>query len=157
MEPVLDELRPLMKVIMDKIFSLALQKTPRTKEDPSRLELKKKTSPIVLPLGDSFGGKAEKTVYLVLVREAANLFKTPQLCLRKASFTISFGLHGCSRDNASEMLNKGLRNWVDCAMKREYQFVIPVGIVCGGGNQVLLYLSLASFVIIPKLQMYQAI
>eukprot|EP00956_Cyclotella_meneghiniana_P036123 scaffold121796_cov20-Cyclotella_meneghiniana.AAC.2 len=32
---------------------------------------------------------------------------------------------------------KALIGWVDTAMKGEYPGVIPVDVVCGGGNQIL--------------------
>eukprot|EP00571_Detonula_confervacea_P015386 CAMPEP_0172303428 /NCGR_PEP_ID=MMETSP1058-20130122/4961_1 /TAXON_ID=83371 /ORGANISM="Detonula confervacea, Strain CCMP 353" /LENGTH=70 /DNA_ID=CAMNT_0013014235 /DNA_START=944 /DNA_END=1156 /DNA_ORIENTATION=+ len=46
-------------------------------------------------------------------------------------------LHGFSRYKALDMLRKGLREWVNEAMKGEYPFVVAVNIICGGGNQVL--------------------
>ena len=85
----------------------------------------------------SFGGKAGRAAYPILVGEAANLYKTHQLRQRKKTCKVTLDLHGCTRDEAKKMLNEGLQAWIDSAMKGDYPFVIPVDIVCGGGNQIL--------------------
>jgi hypothetical protein len=46
-------------------------------------------------------------------------------------------LRGLSKNQALEKLNEILSRWVDIAMQGEHHWVIPVVIICGGGNQVL--------------------
>ena len=66
----------------------------------------------------------------------SNLYK-----IHKSSFAdmpvIAFDLHGLTKDEAIEKMNKNLPGWVDTAMKGEYPWVIPVDIICGGGSQIL--------------------
>lgn len=50
---------------------------------------------------------------------------------------ITIDLHGYSRDEALETLDKSLPGWVETAMKGESPWVTPVDIVCGGGSQLL--------------------
>ena len=145
MEPVLHELRPQLKVIRDKLTALSLQKSlpgsgrlhniaKREKENVS-IESTESVSK-----EDSYCGKEGKSFYPVLVGEVTHLYKTSKLSLRKSKpfqRITTLDLHGCSKDEALEMLQKGLHEWVDEAMKGEHPFVIPVNIICGGGNQIL--------------------
>ena len=144
MEPVLHELRPQLKVIRDKLAALSLQKSlPRS----GRLHnIAKRENENVSNASenaskeDSYCGKAGKSVYPVLVGEVTHLYKTLKLSLRKSKpfqRVTTLDLHGCSMDKALEMLHKGLHEWVEEAMKGEHPFVIPVNIICGGGNQIL--------------------
>ena len=50
---------------------------------------------------------------------------------------IMIDLHGLTKDEALNKLDNNLPKWVDTAMKGEHPFVIPLKIVCGGGNQIL--------------------
>ena len=42
-----------------------------------------------------------------------------------------------SKDEAHQALDKSLPKWIDLAMKGRDPWVIPVDIICGGGNQIL--------------------
>mmetsp|Transcript_14419 Transcript_14419/g.34767 ORF Transcript_14419/g.34767 Transcript_14419/m.34767 type:complete len:532 (-) Transcript_14419:295-1890(-) len=141
MEPVFYEMRPRLKVIRQKHHALSL-KNDSPKERSNKIMKEKEASShdracknIIVREESFFGGKAGKKVYPILVGEATNLFKTPQLRLRNAAITLD--LHGCSGFKAVDILRKGLLEWVDDAMKGEYPFVIAVDVICGGGNQVL--------------------
>ena len=142
MELVLNELRPLLKIRRDKIASYYLQKAPpkvkRSIKTPTKSDTHLMTISSNVPL---IGGKAGKSVYPVLVGEVANLYKSSKKKFRSLSTSqnriITLDLHACSRYKALGVLRKHLPKWIDAAMKGDHPFVIPVDIVCGGGNQVL--------------------
>ena len=141
MEPLLNELRPRLKRIKQRIDALNLKKD-RPKERRSAVRGKgKENAPNLernlIPIKDSVGGKAGRTAYPVLVGEVTDLFKTAQLRPRKALHRVTLDLHGCSRYKALGLLRKSLAEWIEAAMKGEYPFVVAVDIICGGGNQVL--------------------
>ena len=54
-----------------------------------------------------------------------------------SSKKVTIDLHGLTKDEALSKLDECLPKWVDIAMKGEHLWVIPVNIVCGGGNQIL--------------------
>jgi DNA-nicking Smr family endonuclease len=143
MEPVLCELRPQLKVIREQLAALSLQKSlPRMGRKIENIEKENSSieSTESVSKEDSYCGKAGKSVYPVLVGEVTHLYKTSKLSLRKSKpfqRITTLDLHGCSMDKALEMLHKGLHEWVEEAMKGEHPFVIPVNIICGGGNQIL--------------------
>ena len=142
MEPVLNELRPLLKIRRDKIASYYLQKAPPKVKKP--IKAPKKSDTHLMSISSNvplISGKAGKSVYPVLVGEVNNLYKSSKKKFRSLSSsqtqTITLDLHACSRYKALGVLRKHLPKWIDIAMKGEHPFVIPVDIVCGGGNQIL--------------------
>ena len=142
-EQVLNELRPLLKIRRDKIASYYLQKAP-PKVKKSIKAPKKSDTHLLMTISSNvplISGKAGKSVYPVLVGEVANLYKSSKKKFRSLSSsqtqTITLDLHACSRYKALGVLRKHLPKWIDTAMKGDHPFVIPVDIVCGGGNQIL--------------------
>ena len=138
MEPVLNELRPLLKIRRDKIASYYNQNSTSKKKKGSTKVAAKRTKDdahIVVP--NHLGGKAGKSVYKVVVGETTNLYKTSKFKSLSCYKIITLDLHGCSRYKAMGLLRKNLQEWVDLAMKGEYPFLIPCDIICGGGNQLL--------------------
>ena len=86
------------------------------------------------------GGKAGKSSYTVNVGQVDSLYKSSKrnsVNSKASKQRICFDLHGCTQDQAGERLDEALIDWVDTAMKGQYPWVIPVDIVCGGGNQIL--------------------
>ncbi|KAL7536415.1 hypothetical protein ACHAXR_007147 [Thalassiosira sp. AJA248-18] len=138
--PVLDELRPKLKLIRQKLNDLALQKDlPKERQPAKACQGKENVSDAILvPKDISFGGKAGKSIYHILVGEPNNLYNTGQLNLKtKGQRLIVLDLHGCSRYKAIGVLRKRLPAWVEEAMKGDYPFVIKVDVICGCGHQVL--------------------
>lgn len=63
-----------------------------------------------------------------------NLYKTSK-ALARATVT-AIDLHGHTKEEALEKLDESLPTWINTAM-REDPFIVPVDIICGGGNQIL--------------------
>ena len=141
MEPVLNELRPLLKIRRNKIASHYIQNSPSKKKKSSTKVAAKATKNDAhlapMSLNNHLGGKAGKSVYKVVVGETTNLYKTSKFKSLSSERIITLDLHGCSRYKAMGMLRKSLQEWVDIAMNGEYPFLIPCDIICGGGNQIL--------------------
>ena len=98
--------------------------------------------PVPNPPMDGLGGKAGKSRFTVLVGDVNNLYKTSKPSRRRnlgcqTPHTITLDLHGCTRGEALTKLDSGLLEWNEIAMMGHYPWVIPVTIVCGGGNQIL--------------------
>ena len=119
MTPVFEELGPLLENIRHHLNDLTIQKTaPKTRSHESRKKsnISEELSPSALVQG-SFGGKAGKVDYPILVGEVSNLYKTsksPPHC-----HPIVFDLHGCTKDQALDKLNGNLPVWIDTAMGGE--------------------------------------
>lgn len=142
MEPIFDELRPLLESIRGKLNVSVLQRTLPKDRRPSKRGAARENVVVAsvsnLPTAkDTVLRKAGKAVHPILVGEATHLFNTRQLRSSKMVRVITLDLHGCSRYSALNILTKRLYEWVDEAMSGEYPFVIPVDVICGGGNQVL--------------------
>ena len=138
--PVLDELRPKLKLIRQRLNDLTLQKDlPKKRQSAKTCQGNENVSDnILVPTNTSFDGKAGKSIYHILVGEPNNLYNTGQFNLKtKGQRVIVLDLHGCSRYKALGVLRKRLPAWVEDAMKGDYPFVIKVDIICGCGNQVL--------------------
>ncbi|KAL7544425.1 hypothetical protein ACHAWF_013376 [Thalassiosira exigua] len=128
-------MRPKLKEIRNKLNNLTLHKSAK-KVRKSGSKERDQFTPDPGSLDGSFCGKAGRVIYPVLVGEEGNLYATSK------SFTtgrkpVVLDLHGLSRDEAVEKLNQSLTSWVDTAMKGGYPFVLPVDVICGGGNQIL--------------------
>ena len=140
MEPVLAELHPKLKAIRDKLKSQSLQRTlpKQRKQATKKKNIDKENISNISFQPVKFGPKPGKAVYPILVGEASNLFKVPQLRrLKSKQRAIQLDLHGCTKAKALKMLEQGLKEWVELAQKGEYPFIISVDIICGGGSEVL--------------------
>ena len=113
---------------------------------PKSKKKKKYRSEASIPIVDNprtedLGGKAGKTHYTVQVGEVANLYKTSKHCHRalpnKHKKILQIDLHGLTKDEALQTLDERLPIWYEKAMSGLYPFVIPIEIICGGGNQIL--------------------
>ena len=94
------------------------------------------------PMMNGVGRKAGKSTFTIQVGEVEHLYKiTKPSSLRKfgrqAPQTTTVDLHGFTRSEAMAKLDAGLLEWNDIAMEGSYPWVIPVTIICGGGNQIL--------------------
>lgn len=83
------------------------------------------------------GGKAGKIVIPIHIGNEECLFVSARKHKINRHRTFVLDLHGCSGEEAVRMLNDKLPGWINTAMRGEHPFVIPVDVVCGGGNQVL--------------------
>lgn len=137
MTPVLEQLGPKLKDIRNELNALKLRKSaPKVRKSKTTNKNGIEQSSIPSPADDAtLGGKAGKTSYPILVGEESNLYKTVKSLASKSPIVID--LHGNTREEASERLGERLPSWIDTAMKGEYPWVIPVDIICGGGNQIL--------------------
>ena len=138
MEPVLNELRPRLKSIRDKLSALSLRRElPKTRV-AKKIKLEANDAHLMpLSANNDLGGKAGKSLYPILVGDVNNLYNTSILKSLPPQKVITLDLHSCSWYKAKGVLRKNLEKWIDLAMKGEHPFVIRVDIVCGGGNQVL--------------------
>ena len=59
------------------------------------------------------------------------------MILNELPSALALDLHGMSKDEAEQALKKSLPTWIKLAMKGGDPWVIPVDIICGGGNQIL--------------------
>jgi len=136
MTPVFEELGPLLKDIRNRLNDLTIKKSaPKVRRPKSaRKKIEPAPASLSLPADDSLGGKAGKIAYSILVGEGSNLYNTSKSLSRG---TIIIDLHGYSRDEALIKLDESLPVWVNSAMRGEYPWIIPVDIICGGGNQFL--------------------
>ena len=89
------------------------------------------------PPTTGLGGKAGKSHYIVQIGEVRNLYKTSKKPISRAPQAISIDLHGVTKTEALQLLDKKLPQWHDLAMSGSYPFVIPVELICGCGNQIL--------------------
>mmetsp|Transcript_2252 Transcript_2252/g.3565 ORF Transcript_2252/g.3565 Transcript_2252/m.3565 type:complete len:213 (-) Transcript_2252:35-673(-) len=140
MTPVFEELQPLLKVIRNHLNDLTIKKSAPKKRRPKNARKKvvpeepaTASSSLSLLAEDFLGGKAGKIMYSILVGEG--LYSTSKNPLPRAPITID--LHGCTREEATLVLDENLPIWINTAMRGEYPWIIPVDIICGGGNQIL--------------------
>jgi DNA-nicking Smr family endonuclease len=135
---VFEEAQPILKSIRQMLNSLTIERTlPKKKRQNKKYSKVAAVTPVCNP--PAAGGKAGKTHFTVQVGEYCNLYKTTKRPARslQQQKPIVTDLHGLSKDEALSKLDSSLPQWTDIAMQGSYPFVIPVMIVCGGGNQVL--------------------
>ena len=96
------------------------------------------------PSHEGIGGKPGKIMYSVLVGNVSHLYKSSKTKARSGNRTShqhmrseTVDLHGCTKAVALDYLDRCLPHWVETAMTGPNPWVIPVNIVCGGGNQIL--------------------
>ena len=135
---VLKEAEPVLKAIRQKLHALTLDRTPPKQKLHTKKPIDKpQDRSISNPSTEDQGAKAGKPYYIVQVGEVANLYKTTKGSSVQKQSTRLLDLHGLTRKEAVSKLDENLAKWVKTAMKGSYPFVIPVALVCGGGNQVL--------------------
>ena len=135
LEPVLHELRPVLKSIRNRHNALLLKReTPKKTNSPAKRQGATACDmPSVAPQSSRVG----KSRYRVLVGEPDNLYKTSKIRLAAPSAEMTLDLHGRSRSEALDLLRCRLASWTERAMRSEYPFVVAADIVCGRGTQEL--------------------
>jgi len=137
---VFNEAAPQFERMRQKLNVLNLACTP------PKVKTRRKKFPVAIaplplsvctnPNGDGTGGKAGVPFYAVHVGAAENLYNTKKYSLQGQK-SISIDLHGLTKEQALIDLDAKLPEWIDSAMRGAYPFIIPVVIICGGGNQIL--------------------
>mmetsp|Transcript_24563 Transcript_24563/g.53154 ORF Transcript_24563/g.53154 Transcript_24563/m.53154 type:complete len:339 (-) Transcript_24563:406-1422(-) len=134
---VFEEVDPIFKDIRQRLSNLVLARClPKDKSIPRKTntsEIKTERNP---PL-EGAGGKAGMVLFPLLVGNAECLYQSSKKSKLNGRRPLAVDLHGCSGEAAIEKLDKALPDWVDTAMRGVYPFVVPVNVICGGGNQVL--------------------
>lgn len=140
---VFAEADPAFRDIRQRLNAMGLQRTlPKQRKKQAKPEpaIKRVDNPLI----EGIGGKAGKSYFIIQVGEVSNLYKTTKPSAMRGQSSnqarcndIMIDLHGLTKDEALTKLDKNLPKWVDTAMKGEHPFVIPLKIVCGGGNQIL--------------------
>ena len=134
---VINEMREPFKNIREGLYAMNIKKDPPKKRAPGdKADRMENSSESLQENSSSFGGKAGKVVYPVLVSgDKQYLYRTgKQRCHNEI---IKLDLHGHSKITALEKLNESLEIWIEKAMTMQDQFVIAVNIICRGGNQVI--------------------
>ena len=142
-EPVLNELKPLLRRIREKISARDLKRDEpkkRLTETKEAAAVGKENELNYYPTPQS-EAKAGKTVHRILVGHPDYLYKP--LSSKKSSRYGSNGrrvstldLHGFEAGEARSKLDECVVHWTEEAMVG-YPFVTRVDIICGGGAQVL--------------------
>jgi len=130
-----EEAEPRFKEIRQKLAVLSIECQPKAKSRPQK-RMPQQVKPIDNPCTIGQGGKAGVPYYMVHVGEVSNLYKTRHTNFGKKN-SLSIDLHGYTRADALEFLDDNLPEWVNTAQRGQYPFVIPLTIICGGGNQIL--------------------
>ena len=138
-----EEAEPKLKEIRQRLNSLNIQNTQPKKRSFNRRH-SIAVQPIDNPITDGLGGKAGKVCFFLQVGAVDNLHKTtkPIVYAKRNSNSqvpdpIFIDLHGYTKEEATKELDVCLPQWVDTAMGGAYPWVLPVTVVCGGGNQIL--------------------
>ena len=135
-----EEAEPTFKEIRQRIEAENLKRTAPKEKKPSR-KSKLSVQTEITFLGTDIGGKkAGKSHYIVNVGATEHLYKTTKVssASKQSSARMPYvDLHGMSKAEALDVLNKNLPKWVDTANRGMYPWVIQVKIICGGGNQIL--------------------
>lgn len=119
--------------------ALNLECTPPKQKSSPR---KSKSLLLDNPINNCVGTKAGKTCFVVQVGEVENLYKMRKpsvLCKHnlQAPQPLLLDLHQYTLEEALSKRDLCLLKWIDVAMSGLYPRVIPVVIICGGGNQIL--------------------
>ncbi|KAL7457470.1 hypothetical protein ACHAWC_009007 [Mediolabrus comicus] len=139
-EPVINELRPLLRPIRRNLDSLTLERTRPKEIRDTKLDSNDKENINNFSCTNESAAKAGKVVFPIVVGQESNLYKSFKSSYRRNSQSfkaISLDLHGMSKDEAEQALKKSLLKWIKLAMNGGDPWVIPVDIICGGGNQIL--------------------
>lgn len=142
---VFAEVAPRFEQIRQKLNALNLTCAP-PKVKRNRRKKPAAIDPLTFvndnPRTEGTGGKAGVPFYAVHVGAPENLYNTKKNNNKKQSFqnkhkSTSIDLHGLTKEEALTQLNEKLPEWNTIAMRGQYPWVIPVVIICGGGNQIL--------------------
>jgi DNA-nicking Smr family endonuclease len=139
-EPVINQLRPRLQPIRRNLDSLTLERTRPKERRGLKVSSNDKENISNFSCTSESAVKAGKAVFPIVVGQETNLYKSFKPSHGRNSQplkTISLDLHGMSKDEAEQALKKSLPTWIKLAMKGGDPWVIPVDIVCGGGNQIL--------------------
>ena len=138
MSPVLEEMEPKLRSIREAMNKSQIEHTdPKVKsEAPRRVPLKPMCSINNIDLV-GLCGKAGRSIYIVNVGAAGNLYTTSKHTGNRSWSIITIDLHGHTKQQALTALDTSLPCWVDTAMKQEHPYIIQVKIVCGKGSQIL--------------------
>jgi DNA-nicking Smr family endonuclease len=131
-----EEAEPRFKEIRQKLADLSIECQPKGKSRSQKRIQPSRVQPIDNPCTVGQGGKAGVPFYVVHVGETDNLYKTRHTHIGRKN-SLSIDLHGYTRAQAIEELDTKLPEWVNTAQRGQYPFVVPVTIICGGGNQIL--------------------
>ena len=131
-----EEADPKFRLIRQELNGLSLIKQQPKPKTQTKQRLQLMTSSTFNPTFNGLGGKAGKSHFVLNVGEVANLYKSSKSSNRPLAMS-TIDLHGCSAEEATTRLDKGLKDWNELAMLGSYPFVHSVTVVCGGGGQVL--------------------
>jgi hypothetical protein len=141
---VFTEVAPQFELIRQRLNALNLECTPpKVKRNRKKMPVSIDPLPLAVanPSDVGVGGKAGTPFYAVHVGEPDNLYNTAKnrrsLQQVQGQKSISIDLHGMTKEEALSELDAKLPEWIDIAMRGAYPWVIPVVIICGGGNQIL--------------------
>jgi len=133
-----EEMQSQLKIIRQRLNNLCIERSQPKIKSASRNYVPLPQSTVNNPPTDGLGGKAGKSRFIIQVGEVGNLYKTSKRRVPAAiSRAIIVDLHGYTKTEALETLDDKLPQWNDMAMSGSYPFVMPVEIICGGGNQIL--------------------
>ena len=135
-----EEAESTFKEIRQRIEAENLKRTAPKEKKPSRKSKLSDQTENTFLATDIGGKKAGKSQFIINVGATEHLYKTTKLSAgsKQSSTKMPFvDLHGMSKAEALDMLNKRLPKWVDTANRGVYPWVIQVKIICGGGNQIL--------------------
>merc|ERR1712194_575614 len=158
--PTVDEMKRCKQRWMERMHCVHMEAMARFKRirqeldarnlersEPKAKKTQSKTGvPRALPAHNpsliGIGNKAGKSKFLIQVGAVEHLYKTSKQAARCAKgcslpYVPCVDLHGMTKSNALRELDENLPHWIEAAMKGSYPWVIPVKIICGGGNQVL--------------------
>eukprot|EP00956_Cyclotella_meneghiniana_P026748 scaffold58594_cov77-Cyclotella_meneghiniana.AAC.4 len=139
---IFKEAETIFKGIRQKLNDLNLERTG-PKRKLSSTDRSSETSTASEDHNQNYleqGDKAGKSSYTINVGQVENLYKSSKrkyLPTKCSNQRACIDLHGLTSHEAIERLDKALIGLMDTAMKGEYPWVLPVDIICGGGNQIL--------------------
>lgn len=134
-----EELQPRLKAIRNRLNALGLERQPpKQKKNNKRKGKTKEIADSRILFNPGTVGKAGKSRFIIHVGEVENLYKSTKSChLGKSGISATLDLHGYSKNQALNTLNKRVPEWMETAMNGEHPWVITVQIICGCGSQVL--------------------
>lgn len=136
---IFEEAAPRFSKLRQKLNELSIDcQPPKDKVYRDEKLTNEAKSAVFNPVTSGVVGKAGKNRYFVRVGAVDNLYKTTKSSnyCQDTSF-ISCDLHGCTKAEACQKLNRNLEEWNEIAMYGSYPFVKTVEIICGSGSQTL--------------------
>jgi DNA-nicking Smr family endonuclease len=132
------EAEPTFKDIRQRLNALLIHKSKPKQRVSTPTEEPPSDDAFTIAFTDDGVKKAGKTVYHVLVGQPDSLYvSSKKKATPQCANHFSIDLHGCSKDQAAELLDSAVQTWIDSAMTGNYPWVVRVDIVCGGGAQIL--------------------